>query len=251
MTVQAKSFKYKEYQQLNLPFISQDVLAKWQRENAFEKSVELREGATPFVFYEGPPSANGMPGIHHVISRTLKDLVCRYKTMQGFQVKRKGGWDTHGLPVELGVEKELGITKEDIGKKISVEEYNRKCREAVLRYKDKWDELTQKMGYWVDLKNPYITFENNYIETLWWILKELYNRDLLYESVSIQPYSPAAGTGLSSHELNQPGTYKDVKDTSAVALFNLSMEDTLQKGGKTAVETLGRIREALDTEGDI
>src|SRR5579871_4969437 len=219
MTVQAKSFKYKEYQQLNLPFISQDVLAKWQRENAFEKSVELREGATPFVFYEGPPSANGMPGIHHVISRTLKDLVCRYKTMQGFQVKRKGGWDTHGLPVELGVEKELGITKEDIGKKISVEEYNQKCREAVLRYKDKWDDLTNKMGYWVDLKNPYITFENKYIETLWWILKQLYNKKLLYEDISIQPYSPAAGTGLSSHELNQPGTYKDVKDTSAVAMF--------------------------------
>ncbi|HLK29568.1 MAG TPA: isoleucine--tRNA ligase [Puia sp.] len=211
--------KYREYQQLNLPSIGQEMLSKWEASQAFEKSIELREGSTPFVFYEGPPSANGMPGIHHVISRTLKDLVCRYKTMQGFQVKRKGGWDTHGLPVELGVEKELGITKEDIGKKISVEEYNRKCREAVLRYKDKWDELTQKMGYWVDLKNPYITFENNYIETLWWILKQLYNKELLYEDVSIQPYSPAAGTGLSSHELNQPGTYKDVKDTSAVAMF--------------------------------
>src|SRR5258705_2680476 len=160
-----------------------------------------------------------MPGIHHVISRTLKDLVCRYKTMKGFQVKRKGGWDTHGLPIELGVEKELGITKEDIGKRISVEEYNQKCREAVLRYKDKWDELTRKMGYWVDLNDPYITFKNEYIETLWWILSELYKKGLLYESVSIQPYSPAAGTGLSSHELNQPGTYKDVKDTSAVAMF--------------------------------
>src|ERR1051325_7823991 len=159
-----------------------------------------------FVFYEGPPSANGMPGIHHVISRTLKDLVCRYKTMRGYRVQRKGGWDTHGLPIELGVEKELGITKEDIGKKISVEEYNKKCREAVMRYKDKWDEVTRKMGYWVDLQHPYITFENNYIETLWWILKELYAKRLLYESVSIQPYSPAAGTGLSSHELNQPGT---------------------------------------------
>ncbi len=213
--------RYTEYQQLNLPAISQQMLAKWEASQAFEKSVSIRNGKTPFVFYEGPPSANGMPGIHHVISRTLKDLVCRYKTMQGFQVNRKGGWDTHGLPVELGVEKELGITKEDIGKKISVEEYNFKCREAVLRYKDKWDELTNKMGYWVDLKNPYITFENNYIETLWWILKELYNKDLLYESVSIQPYSPAAGTGLSSHELNQPGTYKDVKDTSAVAMFKL------------------------------
>jgi len=215
------AIKYREYQQLNLPAFEREILAKWQEEEAFEKSVSLREGSDPFVFYEGPPSANGMPGIHHVISRTLKDLVCRYKTMQGFQVKRKGGWDTHGLPVELGVEKELGITKEDIGKKISVEEYNQKCREAVLRYKDKWDELTTKMGYWVDLNDPYITFENKYIETLWWILKELYNKGLLYESVSIQPYSPAAGTGLSSHELNQPGTYKDVKDTSCVAMFRL------------------------------
>ncbi len=213
------SEKYQEFLKLDLPAIEQEILNTWSGEKAFEKSVELREGAVPFVFYEGPPSANGMPGIHHVISRTLKDLVCRYKTMKGFQVKRKGGWDTHGLPVELGVEKELGITKEDIGKKISVEAYNRKCREAVLRYKDKWDELTMKMGYWVDLNNPYITFENNYIETLWWILKRLYDRNLLYESVSIQPYSPAAGTGLSSHELNQPGTYKDVKDTSCVAMF--------------------------------
>ena len=211
--------KYPEFSGLNLPKIEQEILAKWQQTEAFEKSISLREGRTPFVFYEGPPSANGMPGIHHVISRTLKDMVCRYKTMQGFQVKRKGGWDTHGLPVELGVEKELGITKEDIGKKITVEEYNLKCREAVLRYKDKWDELTTKMGYWVDLNDPYVTFENNYIETLWWILSELYQKGLLYQSVSIQPYSPAAGTGLSSHELNQPGTYKDVKDTSAVAMF--------------------------------
>ena len=211
--------KYPEFSGLNLPKIEQEILAKWKSSQAFEKSISLREGRKPFVFYEGPPSANGMPGIHHVISRTLKDMVCRYKTMQGFQVKRKGGWDTHGLPVELGVEKELGITKEDIGKKISVEEYNQKCREAVLRYKDKWDELTTKMGYWVDLNDPYITFENDYIETLWWILSELYKKGLLYQSVSIQPYSPAAGTGLSSHELNQPGTYKDVKDTSAVAMF--------------------------------
>src|SRR5450631_3876264 len=211
--------RYKEFTGLNLPSIEQEILARWEAGRAFEKSVELREGATPFVFYEGPPSANGLPGIHHVISRTLKDLVCRYKTMRGFQVERKGGWDTHGLPVELGVEKELGITKEDIGKKISVEEYNQKCREAVLRYKDKWDELTDLMGYWVDLEHPYITYENKYIETLWWILKELYKKDLLFESVSIQPYSPAAGTGLSSHELNQPGTYKEVKDTSCVAMF--------------------------------
>ena len=215
------STRYKEYQQLNLPAISEEILAKWQLAQAFEKSVSLRDGHKPFVFYEGPPSANGMPGIHHVISRTLKDLVCRYKTMQGFQVKRKGGWDTHGLPIELGVEKELGITKEDIGKKISVEDYNMKCREVVMRYKDKWDDITQKMGYWVDLKKPYITFENNYIETLWWCLSELHKKGYLYESVSIQPYSPAAGTGLSSHELNQPGTYKDVKDTSATVMFKV------------------------------
>jgi isoleucyl-tRNA synthetase len=215
------SAKYREFTGLNLPSFEQEILARWTESKAFEKSVSLREGATPFVFYEGPPSANGMPGIHHVISRTLKDLVCRYKTMKGFQVKRKGGWDTHGLPIELGVEKELGITKEDIGKKISVEEYNQKCREAVLRYKDKWDDITRKMGYWVDLNDPYITFKNEYIETLWWILSELYKKGFLYESVSIQPYSPAAGTGLSSHELNMPGTYKDVKDTSCVAAFEV------------------------------
>jgi len=215
------SAKYKEYQQLNLPGIGNEILEKWEKASAFEKSVTLREGHPPFVFYEGPPSANGMPGIHHVISRTLKDLVCRYKTMQGFQVNRKGGWDTHGLPVELGVEKLLGITKEDIGKKISVEEYNATCRKEVLKFKDKWDDITNKMGYWVDLDNPYVTFENNYVETLWWILSELYKKEYLYESVSIQPYSPAAGTGLSSHELNQPGTYKDVKDTSVVAMFSL------------------------------
>jgi isoleucyl-tRNA synthetase len=219
------SLKYQEFKGLNLPAIEQEILAKWQDGRAFEQSMELREGAEPFVFYEGPPSANGLPGIHHVISRTLKDLVCRYKTMKGFQVKRKGGWDTHGLPIELGVEKELGITKEDIGKKISVEEYNQKCREAVLRYKKEWDDITTQMGYWVDLENPYITFENKYIETLWWILKTLYNKDLLYESVSIQPYSPAAGTGLSSHELNQPGTYKDVKDTSATVMFKIKRNE--------------------------
>ena len=221
--------KYREFTGLNLPAFEQEMLENWTETQAFEKSVSLREGATPFVFYEGPPSANGLPGIHHVISRTLKDLVCRYKTMKGFQVKRKGGWDTHGLPIELGVEKELGITKEDIGKKISVEEYNQKCREAVLRYKDKWDDITRKMGYWVDLNDPYITFKNEYIETLWWLLKELYKKGLLYESVSIQPYSPAAGTGLSSHELNMPGTYKDVKDTSVVAMFKAS--PNLSKGG--------------------
>ena len=217
--------RYKEFKHLNLPAIEKEVLERWEREKAFEKSVEIREGAQPFVFYEGPPSANGMPGIHHVMARALKDLVCRYKTMQGFKVERKGGWDTHGLPIELGVEKELGITKEDIGKKISVAEYNQKCREAVLRYKGQWDDLTQKMGYWVDLQDPYITFTNDYIETLWWCLKQLYDKGLLYKSVSIQPYSPAAGSGLSSHELNQPGTYRNVKDTSAIAMFRAVKDD--------------------------
>lgn len=223
------SARYKEYNQLDLPGIAANILKEWEINQTFEKSIQTREGNTPFVFYEGPPSANGMPGIHHVISRTLKDLICRYKTMQGFQVKRKGGWDTHGLPIELGVEKLLGISKEDIGKTISVEEYNATCRREVLKFKDKWDDLTKKMGYWVDLEHPYITFENNYIETLWWCLKQLYDKNLLYESVSIQPYSPAAGTGLSSHELNQPGTYKDVKDTSIVAMFKAKNESLLKR----------------------
>jgi isoleucyl-tRNA synthetase len=222
------SSKYQEYNQLNLPQIEKDILQQWEQHQAFEKSVEVRDGAAPFVFYEGPPSANGLPGIHHVISRTLKDLVCRYKTMRGFQVKRKGGWDTHGLPVELGVEKTLGITKKDIGTKISVADYNETCRREVLKYKDKWDELTRKMGYWVDLKDPYITFENKYIETLWWALQTLYKKGLLYKSVSIQPYSPAAGTGLSSAELNQPGTYKNVKDTTIVAMFKALQADNSQ-----------------------
>jgi isoleucyl-tRNA synthetase len=229
--------KYQEYSQLNLPSIGQEFLKKWEEESAFEKSVDLRDGCPQFVFYEGPPSANGMPGIHHVISRTLKDLVCRYKTMRAFQVKRKGGWDTHGLPIELGVEKLLGITKEDIGKKISVEEYNAICRREVLKYKDKWADITKQMGYWVDLDHPYVTFENNYIETLWWCLKELYKKNLLYEDVSIQPYSPAAGTGLSSHELNQPGTYKDVKDTSAVVMFKaIDLPDFLSNKLESAQE---------------
>ena len=236
------SARYKEYQQLNLPAIGEELLKKWEQINAFERSITEREGAVPFVFYEGPPSANGMPGIHHVISRTLKDLVCRYKTMQGFQVKRKGGWDTHGLPIELGVEKELGITKEDIGKKISVEDYNKKCREVVMRFKDKWDDITKKMGYWVDLNNPYVTFENDYIETLWWCLSELYKKGYLYESVSIQPYSPAAGTGLSSHELNQPGTYKNVKDTSVVAMFRLPNP---AKGGANEHAAISKIFAAI------
>lgn len=217
--------QYQEYNQLNLPQIGKDILQQWEAQQSFEKSVDIREGATPFVFYEGPPSANGLPGIHHVISRTLKDLVCRYKTMRGYQVKRKGGWDTHGLPVELGVEKALGITKEDIGKKISIAEYNDTCRREVLKYKDKWDDLTRQMGYWVDLQKPYVTFENDYIESLWWCLQQLYKKGLLYKSVSIQPYSPAAGTGLSSAELNQPGCYKDVKDTTVVAMFKAVASD--------------------------
>ena len=217
--------KYRESKFLDMPSIESGVLAQWKETSCFEESIKQRDENNPFVFYEGPPSANGMPGIHHVISRTLKDLVCRYKTMKGFRVERKAGWDTHGLPVELGVEKELGITKEDIGKKISVEDYNKKCREVVMRYKDKWEEITEKMGYWVDMKDPYVTFTNEYIETLWWALKELYKKDLLYKSVSIQPYSPAAGTGLSSHELNQPGTYKDVRDTTVVAMFELDQDD--------------------------
>lgn len=218
-----------------MPAIEQEWLNKWKEGRFFEKSISIREGKTPFVFYDGPPSANGMPGIHHVISRTLKDLICRYKTMQGFQVKRKAGWDTHGLPIELGVEKLLGITKEDIGKKISVEEYNAACRREVMKYKDKWEEVTEKMGYWVDMEDPYITFDNNYIESLWWALKELYKKDLLYKSVSIQPYSPAAGTGLSSHELNQPGTYKDVKDTTAVVMFKVIPNDIVKIAGSEEV----------------
>lgn len=217
--------KYPEYTRLDMPSIEKEVLDKWKKTNAFEQSVSQRAGRPPFVFYEGPPSANGMPGIHHVISRTLKDLVCRYKTMQGFEVQRKAGWDTHGLPVELGVENELGITKEDIGVTISVEDYNQKCREAVMRYRDKWEELTEKMGYWVDMDDPYVTYETPYMESLWWAIKQLYEKGYLYKSVSIQPYSPAAGTGLSSHELNQPGTYKDVKDTTLVALFTLESQE--------------------------
>ncbi|RYE20486.1 MAG: isoleucine--tRNA ligase, partial [Sphingobacteriales bacterium] len=241
--------RYSEHKQLNMPSIEQNFLARWKEHDIFLKSVTNRDGAEPFVFYEGPPSANGMPGIHHVISRTLKDLVCRYKTMQGFQVKRKAGWDTHGLPVELGVEKELGITKEDIGKKISVEDYNRKCREVVMRYKDKWEDITEKMGYWVDMKDPYITFDNKYIETLWWALKQLYDKGYLYKSVSIQPYSPAAGTGLSSHELNQPGTYKDVKDTTVVAMFRMVQGSLYGEQKHFAKELIEKAHAAWMPEG--
>lgn len=211
--------QYPEYKSLNLPNIAESVLNRWQERRIFERSVEEREGAPSFTFYEGPPSANGLPGIHHVMSRSIKDIFCRYKTQKGFQVKRKGGWDTHGLPIEISVEKTLGITKEDIGDKISIEEYNKACRREVMKYKSVWDDLTRKMGYWVDLEHPYITFENSYIETCWYLLKELHNKNLLYKGYTIQPFSPAAGTGLSSHELNQPGTYKLVKDTTIVAQF--------------------------------
>ena len=213
--------KFTEYSHFDLSAINKEVLKKWDAEQVFHKSVEIREGAPSFVFYEGPPSANGMPGIHHVMARSIKDIFCRYKTMKGFQVMRKAGWDTHGLPVELGVEKALGITKEDIGKKISVEEYNAACRKDVMKFTKEWEDLTHKMGYWVDMKNPYITYDNRYIETLWWLLKQLYNKGLLYKGYTIQPYSPAAGTGLSSHELNQPGCYRDVKDTTVVAQFKM------------------------------
>ena len=213
--------KFPVYNQLNLPQINSEVLKEWDDKDLFSKSMTEREGAPSFVFFEGPPSANGMPGIHHVMARSIKDTFCRFKTMKGFLVKRKAGWDTHGLPVELGVEKKLNITKEDIGKKISVDDYNRNCREEVMKYTREWTELTRKMGYWVDLDNPYITYENSYIESLWWLLKQLYNKNLLYKGYTIQPYSPAAGTGLSSHELNQPGCYRDVKDTTAVAQFRM------------------------------
>ena len=213
--------KFPVYNQLNLSQINKEVLGEWDENDLFSKSMTEREGAPSFVFFEGPPSANGMPGIHHVMARSIKDTFCRFKTMKGFQVKRKAGWDTHGLPVELGVEKKLNITKEDIGKKISVDDYNRNCREEVMKYTREWTDLTRKMGYWVDLENPYITYENSYIESLWWLLKQLYNKGLLYKGYTIQPYSPAAGTGLSSHELNQPGCYRDVKDTTAVAQFRM------------------------------
>ncbi len=212
---------YKEYKQLNMTQIGEEIRKYWEENETFEKGQELSEGHPSFVFYDGPPSANGKPGIHHVMARTIKDVFCRYKAQKGFHVDRKAGWDTHGLPVELGVEKTLGITKEDIGKKISVDDYNHACRTEVLKYKDLWDELTRQMGYWVDLKHPYITFENEYIETLWFLLKKLYDKGLLYKGYTIQPFSPAAGTGLSSHELNLPGCYRDVKDTTCVALFKL------------------------------
>jgi isoleucyl-tRNA synthetase len=220
------STKFKEYKGLDLPKLAEDVLDFWKEENIFEQSISIREGAKPFVFFEGPPSANGLPGIHHVMARAIKDIFCRYKTQKGFKVDRKAGWDTHGLPIELGVEKELGITKEDIGKKISVEEYNAACKKAVMRYTDVWNKVTESYGYWVDMSDPYITYEPKYMETVWWLLKEIYNKNLIYKGYTIQPYSPKAGTGLSSHELNQPGTYQDITDTTVVAQFK-AMAETL------------------------
>ena len=213
------SNKFQEYKQLDLAQINKDVLARWEKDDTFHKSISTREGHETFVFYEGPPSANGMPGIHHVMARAIKDIFCRYKTMKGFRVHRKAGWDTHGLPVELSVEKALNITKDDIGKKITVEEYSDACRKEVMKYTREWEELTRKMGYWVNMDDPYVTYDNQYIESVWWLLKQIYNKDLLYKGYTIQPYSPAAGTGLSSHELNQPGCYRDVKDTTAIAQF--------------------------------
>lgn len=218
------STKFTEYKGLDLPTVASEVLEFWKEKNIFEQSVTSREGNQPYVFFEGPPSANGLPGIHHVMARAIKDIFCRYKTQKGFQVKRKAGWDTHGLPVELGTEKELGITKEDIGKTISVEEYNEACKRTVMRYTDVWNDLTEKMGYWVDMEDPYVTYKSKYMESVWWLLKQIYNKDLLYKGYTIQPYSPKAGTGLSSHEVNQPGSYRDVTDTTVVAQFKTKAE---------------------------
>jgi isoleucyl-tRNA synthetase len=220
--------KFREYKGLNLTKVANETLAFWEAENIFEKSISSREGSKPYVFFEGPPSANGLPGIHHVMARAIKDIFCRYKTLQGYQVKRKAGWDTHGLPIELGVEKELGITKEDIGKKITIEEYNDACRKAVMRYTDVWNDLTRKVGYWVDMDDPYVTYKPKYMETVWWLLSQMYKKGLIYKGYTIQPYSPKAGTGLSSHELNQPGTYQDVTDTTVVAQFK-AVKNTLPK----------------------
>jgi isoleucyl-tRNA synthetase len=235
------STKFTEYKGLDLPTVASEILDFWKKENIFEQSVTTREGNPPFVFFEGPPSANGLPGIHHVMARAIKDIFCRYKTQKGFQVKRKAGWDTHGLPVELGTEKELGITKEDIGKTISIEEYNEACKKTVMRYTDVWNDLTEKMGYWVDMEDPYVTYKPKYMETVWWLLKQIYNKDLMYKGYTIQPYSPKAGTGLSSHEVNQPGSYRDVTDTTVVAQF---LTPTLSKGegdvlGNTILKAFG------------
>ena len=225
---------FKEYKSLNLSQIAKEILKDWGSNQSFEKSIILREGCPKYVFYEGPPSANGMPGIHHVMARSIKDIFCRYKTLKGFLVTRKAGWDTHGLPIELSVEKELGITKEDIGKSITISDYNKACKKAVMRYTDVWNDLTKKMGYWVDMGNPYITYKSKYIESVWWLLKNLFNKGLIYKGYTIQPYSPKAGTGLSSHELNQPGTYQDVTDTTVTAQFkaiNNTLPDSIQQIG--------------------
>jgi len=238
--------KFAEYKGLNLPTVAEEILAYWKEHNIFEKSVSEREGAESYVFFEGPPSANGMPGIHHVMARTIKDIFPRYKTMKGFQVKRKAGWDTHGLPIELGVEKELGITKEDIGKKISVEEYNAACKKAVMRYTDVWNSMTEKIGYWVDMEDPYVTYKSKYMESVWWLLKQIYDKGLIYKGYTIQPYSPKAGTGLSSHELNQPGTYQDVTDTTVVAQFKSPLSP---KGGKSVWDAF-KISPPTEGSGD-
>ena len=215
------SKKFPEYKGLDLSEVNKDILAYWDKNDTFHKSIKSSNGKGEYIFYEGPPSANGKPGIHHVMSRAIKDTICRYKTQCGYKVQRKAGWDTHGLPVELGVEKSMGITKEDIGKTISVEDFNEACRIDVMKYTKEWVDLTRRMGYWVNMDDPYVTYDNRYIETLWWLLRQLYDRGFLYKGYSIQPYSPAAGTGLSSHELNLPGCYKDVKDTTATALFRV------------------------------
>ncbi len=237
--------KFTEYKNLDLTAVAENITQYWEKNQTFKKSVDIREGQPEYVFYEGPPSANGMPGIHHVMARALKDIFCRYQTQNGKQVFRKAGWDTHGLPIELGVEKELGITKEDIGKTISVEDYNQACRNAVMRYTDVWNDLTEKIGYWVDLEDPYITYEPKYMETVWWLLKQLYDKDLMYKGYTIQPYSPAAGTGLSSHELNQPGTYRDVSDTTVVAQFKL------KKATENASETWKKLSTIAYPESNI
>ena len=219
---------FREYKNLDLIKITKDILLHWEKNKIFEKSIKQRDTYPAFIFYEGPPSANGKPGIHHLMARTIKDIFCRYKTQKGFQVRRKAGWDTHGLPVELGVEKALGITKDSIGKKITVEKFNDECRKAVMKYTNVWNKLTKEMGYWVDTENPYLTYDSKYIESVWWLLKQIHNKGLLYKGYSIQPYSPKAGTGLSSHELNQPGTYRDISDTSVTAQFKV-IPDSLPK----------------------
>ncbi len=233
-----KSFP--EYQGLNLVETASEILGYWQKHEVFKKSIDQKPEDKPFIFFEGPPSANGLPGIHHVMARTIKDIFCRYKTQKGYRVDRKAGWDTHGLPVELSVEKELGITKEDIGTKISVEDYNAACKKTVMRYTDVWNDLTEKIGYWVDMENPYITYTPKYMESVWWLLAQIYNKGLIYKGYTIQPYSPKAGTGLSSHELNQPGTYQDVTDTTVTAQFRSPLKSPLTPKGGTTVNSVAK-----------